>query len=208
MWLAAPTTMFRHQFESEKHMESRHKSEAGLALSPLDTIEAAARMMRDTGSHLLPVVKDGALVGVISERDIVTRFVAEGLDGWLTRVSDFMTKSPDHLQRRRRPGRGHRPDGQRRVQDHSDGGRSGAFSRNGYSRRAAPSIGRRGSHEHQGQRLLGGRSLLPRPRWPAASASPRCANPLTESGAVSGRPELVVRTANAGFAETPGPMLG
>ena len=75
-------------------MESRHKSEAGLALSPLDTIEAAARMMRDTGSHLLPVVKDGALVGVISERDIVTRFVAEGLDGWLTRVSDFMTKSP------------------------------------------------------------------------------------------------------------------
>ena len=57
----------------------------------LDTIEAAARMMRATGATVLPVTQNGQLIGTISDRDIVVRMVAEGLDGWLTRVCDFMT---------------------------------------------------------------------------------------------------------------------
>lgn len=60
-------------------------------LTHLDTLEAAARMMRATGAKVLPVAQDGKLVGTISDRDIVIRMVAEGLDGWLTRVRDFMT---------------------------------------------------------------------------------------------------------------------
>lgn len=60
-------------------------------LRHLDTLEAAARMMRDTGARVLPVTQDGKFVGTISDRDIVIRMVAEGLDGWLTRVRDFMT---------------------------------------------------------------------------------------------------------------------
>lgn len=57
----------------------------------LDTLETAARMMRTTGARILPVTQDGRFVGTISDRDIVIRMVAEGLDGWLTRVRDFMT---------------------------------------------------------------------------------------------------------------------
>lgn len=60
-------------------------------LRHLDTLEAAARMMRATGARIVPVTQDGRLVGTISDRDIVIRMVAEGLDGWLTRVRDFMT---------------------------------------------------------------------------------------------------------------------
>lgn len=60
-------------------------------LRHLDTLEAAARMMRDTGAKVLPVTQDGRFVGTISDRDIVIRMVAEGLDGWLTRVREFMT---------------------------------------------------------------------------------------------------------------------
>lgn len=66
-------------------------SQSTPCLVHLDTIEAAARMMRATGARNLPVTQDGKLVGVISDRDIVMRMVAEGLDGWLTRVCDFMT---------------------------------------------------------------------------------------------------------------------
>ncbi|RXZ65434.1 CBS domain-containing protein [Pelagerythrobacter rhizovicinus] len=70
-------------------------SPAGLGDTPclrhLDTLEAAARMMRATGARILPVTQDGRFVGTISDRDIVIRMVAEGLDGWLTRVRDFMT---------------------------------------------------------------------------------------------------------------------
>jgi CBS domain-containing protein len=60
-------------------------------LRHLDTLEAAARMMRATGARVLPVTQDGKFVGTISDRDIVIRMVAEGLDGWLTRVREFMT---------------------------------------------------------------------------------------------------------------------
>jgi len=68
--------------------------EATPCLMHLDTLEAAARVMRATDTSVLPVTRNGKLVGVISDRDIVVRMVAEGLDGWLTRVCDFMTTPP------------------------------------------------------------------------------------------------------------------
>ena len=60
----------------------------------LESIEAAARRMRDTGQHTLFVVRDGKLIGVLTDRDIVVRFVTEGGESWLARVTDFMTSSP------------------------------------------------------------------------------------------------------------------
>lgn len=52
--------------------------------------EAAAKMRElDVGS--LPVCDEDRLEGMITDRDIAIRLVAEGLDGAATRVSDIMT---------------------------------------------------------------------------------------------------------------------
>lgn len=55
--------------------------------------EAAALMKRnDCGS--LPVVKDGKLVGIVTDRDIVLRVVAGKKEPARTAVSEFMTAAP------------------------------------------------------------------------------------------------------------------
>jgi CBS domain-containing protein len=41
-------------------------------------VAAAARAMRDAGTGFLPVLDGGTLVGVVTDRDLVTRFLAEG----------------------------------------------------------------------------------------------------------------------------------
>jgi CBS domain-containing protein len=65
-------------------------------VSPGDTIATAAREMRAGSLALLPVVADAQsmrLVGLISERDIVTRCVAEG-HAASCRVGAHMTGLP------------------------------------------------------------------------------------------------------------------
>jgi CBS domain-containing protein len=47
-------------------------------VSPQDSIQNAARIMRDEDTGVVPVVDDGKPVGVITDRDIVVRAVAEG----------------------------------------------------------------------------------------------------------------------------------
>jgi CBS domain-containing protein len=49
-------------------------------LSPESTIKDAARQMRDGNFGLMPVGEDDRLVGTVSDRDIVIRAVAEGMD--------------------------------------------------------------------------------------------------------------------------------
>ncbi len=59
-------------------------------VSPQDSIQNAARIMRDEDTGVVPVVDNGTPVGVITDRDIVVRAVAEG--GQLNRpVRDFVT---------------------------------------------------------------------------------------------------------------------
>lgn len=59
---------------------------------PGTTLKDAAVMMktRDIGS--LPVCEGKRVVGIVTDRDIVVRAVAEGLDPGSTRVSDIMSK--------------------------------------------------------------------------------------------------------------------
>ena len=47
-------------------------------VSPDDSIESAARIMRDEDTGAVPVVQDGRPVGMLTDRDIVIRAVAEG----------------------------------------------------------------------------------------------------------------------------------
>ena len=58
--------------------------------TPRTTIAEVARTMAKIESGAVPVVDDGRVVGLITDRDIVIRVVAEGL-GLDTPVADVMT---------------------------------------------------------------------------------------------------------------------
>src|SRR5688572_28373435 len=60
-------------------------------VSPQDSIQSAARIMRDEDTGFVPVVENGKPVGVVTDRDIVIRAGAE--DGQLNRpVREIVTK--------------------------------------------------------------------------------------------------------------------
>ncbi len=50
-------------------------------VAPSATIEEAARVMRDKDTGIVPVVDKGKPVGIVTDRDIVVRAVAEGAVG-------------------------------------------------------------------------------------------------------------------------------
>jgi CBS domain-containing protein len=56
------------------------------------TLDEVARRMRDSNVGVLPVVATGRLVGVITDRDLVVRALAEGVDMTSARASDFATR--------------------------------------------------------------------------------------------------------------------
>jgi CBS domain-containing protein len=58
-------------------------------VSPEDSLESAARIMRDEDTGVVPVVQDGRPVGILTDRDIVVRGVAEG--GSARAVRDVVT---------------------------------------------------------------------------------------------------------------------
>lgn len=57
------------------------------------TIEEIASMMRDANVGAIPVVDEEELAGIITDRDIVTRCIAEGMDPAETTVEDVLTES-------------------------------------------------------------------------------------------------------------------
>lgn len=59
-----------------------------------DTIRDAARIMKDQDTGVVPVVDGGRkIIGLITDRDIVVRGVAEGRDVSNIRVNELMTRS-------------------------------------------------------------------------------------------------------------------
>ena len=58
--------------------------------NPEETISEAAKMMADTDAGILPVGENGRLVGMISDRDIAIRAVAEG-KGPNTKIREVMS---------------------------------------------------------------------------------------------------------------------
>lgn len=59
-------------------------------VSPTDSIESAARIMRDEDTGAVPVVENGRPVGMVTDRDIVVRVVADG--GQLSKsIGDIVT---------------------------------------------------------------------------------------------------------------------
>jgi CBS domain-containing protein len=60
-------------------------------IRPNDTLRTAAKMMADLDAGILPVGENDRLVGMITDRDITVRAVAEGRDPDKTTVRDTMT---------------------------------------------------------------------------------------------------------------------
>ena len=58
------------------------------------TVLEAARFMMEHNIGALPVLRDGELAGIFSERDIMNRVVAAGRQPAYTAVSEVMTANP------------------------------------------------------------------------------------------------------------------
>ena len=67
-------------------------------VSPTDSIQVAARIMRDEDCGVVPVVENGRPVGVVTDRDIVIRAVADGSSDKSVRdiaTTDLVFVKPD-----------------------------------------------------------------------------------------------------------------
>ena len=58
------------------------------------TVLEAARFMMEHNVGALPVLRDGQLAGIVSERDIMNRVVAVGRTPGTTQVAEVMTANP------------------------------------------------------------------------------------------------------------------
>ena len=71
---------------------SQIMTEAVTTIDAGEPLTKAARMMRDREVGLLPVVTKGSVLGVISDRDIVIRGLADDRDPATTAVRDVMSE--------------------------------------------------------------------------------------------------------------------
>jgi CBS domain-containing protein len=62
------------------------------AVEPSTTLVDAARNMRDENVGPLPIVDDGRVVGMLTDRDIVVRAIAEGRDPSSTTVGEIASR--------------------------------------------------------------------------------------------------------------------
>ena len=72
-----------------------------MTVSPDDTIQKTAQIMQEKDIGIVPVEKDGYLTGIITDRDITLRCVADGADCETKKAKDIMSGriiyiSPEH----------------------------------------------------------------------------------------------------------------
>jgi len=60
--------------------------------SPEDTVQQAARLMREEDTGVLPVGENDRLVGIVTDRDVAVRVAAEGKSPADTKVREVMTQ--------------------------------------------------------------------------------------------------------------------
>jgi CBS domain-containing protein len=60
-----------------------------------DTVDQAAQLMKDQDIGPVPIVEEGTgrLIGIVTDRDLAVKVVAEGRDPKATRISDIMTSN-------------------------------------------------------------------------------------------------------------------
>lgn len=65
-----------------------------ITAAPAKTVSQAARLMAGKNAGAVLVVDAGQLIGIFTERDVVFRVIAEGLDPKQTLLSSVMTPTP------------------------------------------------------------------------------------------------------------------
>jgi len=65
-----------------------------LSVDAEQTVIEAARLMTEFNIGAVPVLRDGDLIGIFSERDLMRRVVAGGRSPAMTKVSEVMTAKP------------------------------------------------------------------------------------------------------------------
>jgi CBS domain-containing protein len=61
------------------------------AIGPEDTVADAARLLRDADVGVLPVIENGVLIGMLTDRDVAVRVTAEERVASRTLVREVMT---------------------------------------------------------------------------------------------------------------------
>lgn len=64
------------------------------SVEPETDVAEAARILRDENVGSLPVVRDGRVTGIVTDRDLAIRVLAEGRDPGSTRVADVVSGEP------------------------------------------------------------------------------------------------------------------
>src|SRR6266540_3362426 len=83
--------------EGDQTMQVKDVMTRGVeCVGPDATLREAARKMRDLDVGPLPVCENDRLVGILTDRDITVRAVAEGHDPADSRVRDIMTHGIDY----------------------------------------------------------------------------------------------------------------
>jgi len=77
--------------EVRKQLISEIMSDQVTYVGPQATVAEAARLMRDKDFGALPIADDDRLVGMLTDRDISIRVVADGKDPTTTTVREAMT---------------------------------------------------------------------------------------------------------------------
>lgn len=63
-----------------------------VTIGPEGTLVEAAQLMRDANVGMLPIVEGGTLRGVVTDRDIVVRAIAQGVEPMTTPVKNLDTE--------------------------------------------------------------------------------------------------------------------
>jgi CBS domain-containing protein len=97
--LAAVVLRSRHPTASTPSEDSRRVADVMItdvqAVEPDVTLVEAAQLMRQENVGVLPIVQDGRVIGVITDRDLVVRALAkDGVDPSSVRVMDCATRDP------------------------------------------------------------------------------------------------------------------
>jgi len=65
-----------------------------LSVDAEQTVIEAVRLMTEFNIGAVPVLREGALIGIFSERDLMRRVVAGGRSPGMTKVAEVMTAKP------------------------------------------------------------------------------------------------------------------
>ena len=77
-----------------------HRRRSGpdlVSARPDETVCNAAKCMAENGCGSILIIEDGRLLGIFTERDLLVRVAAVGLDLTTTRLRDVMTAGPEFI---------------------------------------------------------------------------------------------------------------